>query len=79
MKFTAVQQNAILRKHVVDAVYPFVKAAAAALKDQTFGVFHSAQRIFGYRFYAHNCMPPIVCDSSSSWLKSVLKNSSTDI
>lgn len=65
------QQNAVLGEHIVDAVHPFVKAAAAALKNQAFGAFHPAELIFGYGFHAHNRIPPIVRDSSSSWLKSV--------
>ena len=71
VKPCAVQQNAVLREHVIDAVHPFVKAAAAALNDQAFGAFHPAKLVLGYRFHAHNCIPPIVRDSSSSWLKSV--------
>ena len=56
----AVQQNAILCEHIVDAAYPFVEAAAASLKDQAFRAFHPAKFIFGYRFHAHSYIPPIV-------------------
>ena len=71
VKPCAAQQNAFLREHVIDAVHPFVEAAAAALNDQAFGALHPAEFVLGYGFHAHNCIPPIVRDSSSFWLKSV--------
>ena len=68
---SALFENASLGEKLIDAIHPFLWVAAAALKNQAFLIFHTAELFLGNLPYTHNFISSILMPCSwaiSCWV-----------